>query len=1195
MSVTMAKADGVTVFTLTSDPQSSCPPLCQILAGLCYSPVCCSVSQHLKRVQKSSQSVLGALHIMVGLLNIGLGAILCNWGIASSWEMESSQYPFWLGALFMFFGVVSILSEKFPSPCLVILSVILNLAGVGFAIAAIVLYSMNIAQMGLWWTCGTYDYYYSRGHTPSPYEDIVKEKCLEGKELSLMILRSINAVLIVLSVLELCVTISSAVLGIKALRSREKKENKFAGTGRMSVTMAKADGVTVLTLTSDPQSSCPPLCQILAGLCYCNECCSMSQHLKKSSQSVLWVILSVILNLAGVVYTTAGIVLNNLDLEEIEIIIDCGSDDYYYSQYNTPSPHEDIIKEKCLEGKELIQMIVTSICALLVVLTSLEICVQISSAVLGIKALCGKADRMSVTMAKADGVTVFTLTSDPQSSCPPLCQILAGLCYSPVCCSVSQHLKRVQKSSQSVLGFMFFGVVSILSEKFPSPCLVILSVILNLAGVGFAIAAIVLYIMNIAQMGFWWMCDSDDYYYSRHTTPSPHEDIMKEKCLEGKELVLMILRSINAVLIVLSVLELCVTISSAVLGIKALRSREKKENKALHIMVGLLNIGLGAILTSGDGVWWMRYIGFPFWLGALFMFFGVVSILSEKFPSPCLVILSVILNLAGVGFAIAAIVLYSISIALMWFWWMCESDDYYYSQHTTPSPHEDITKEKCLEGKELVLMLQRSIDAVLIVLSVLELCVTISSAVLGIKALRSREKKENKALHIMVGLLNIGLGATLTSGDGVWWIRSMGFPFWLGAVFMFFGVVSILSEKFPSPCLVILSVILNLAGFAFAITAIILYSISIGSIDFWWMCRSDDYYYPRYTTQSPHEDIMKEKCLEGKELILMLRRSVNAVLIVLSALEICVTISSAVLGIKALCSREKKENKSTDDPEHCKQLREDVTNNLMTIQIMIGLFNIGLGPGRTSTYPGDFTSLGAAYWLGGVFILTGIMSILAGQCPSCCLVGFTVFMNIAGAIFAITGIVLYAIDLGNASLLWMCERSSNNADYFANSCRTVALLAQNLLTSMDALLIVLAVLHLYVSIRLAILCIGALSSKMKNEELGFGVFVNMTASIVAILGIVLYAMDLQSSSYVYLCDNKSSSDNCIYVAYYLERLTTGMDITMIVLTGLQVLVNVTLTVLDIEALCGRMRDEAERDAEIHKPLLKEVLMTSPGA
>ncbi|XP_041797573.1 transmembrane protein 176B-like [Chelmon rostratus] len=214
MSVTMAKADGVTVLTLTSDPESACPPLCQILKGLCYSPTCCSVSQHLRRVQKTTQSLLGALHIIVGLLNIGLGAIL----------YDAEIYPFWLGGTFIFFGIVSILSEKCPSPCLVFLNVFLNLAGVGFAIAAIILYSINIALLSFWWMC---DNDYSSGYdTPSPQEDIVMEKCLEAKAMILMLQTGVIGVLIVLSVLELCVAISSAVLGIKALKSSEKRENK---------------------------------------------------------------------------------------------------------------------------------------------------------------------------------------------------------------------------------------------------------------------------------------------------------------------------------------------------------------------------------------------------------------------------------------------------------------------------------------------------------------------------------------------------------------------------------------------------------------------------------------------------------------------------------------------------------------------------------------------------------------------------------------------------------------------------------------------------------------------------------------------------------------------------------------------------------------------------------------------------------
>nr|XP_033497546.1 transmembrane protein 176B-like [Epinephelus lanceolatus]XP_033497547.1 transmembrane protein 176B-like [Epinephelus lanceolatus] len=232
MSITMAKADGVTVFTVTSDPQSVYPPLCQIIKGLCYNPECCSVSQRLRKVQRSSQSVLGALHIMVGLFNIGLGVILfCSHG-GASYQMFSTGFPFWIGALCMLFGIIGIVSEKYPSPCLVIINVILNLTGVAFAIASIVLYSNNITNIGMWWLreLNIYhmDYLFDAQITDlSPVERQMRKDCLEAKELALMLLRSINAVLIVLSALELCLVISSAVMGIKALSSSEKEEDKM--------------------------------------------------------------------------------------------------------------------------------------------------------------------------------------------------------------------------------------------------------------------------------------------------------------------------------------------------------------------------------------------------------------------------------------------------------------------------------------------------------------------------------------------------------------------------------------------------------------------------------------------------------------------------------------------------------------------------------------------------------------------------------------------------------------------------------------------------------------------------------------------------------------------------------------------------------------------------------------------------------
>lgn len=52
------------------------------------------------------------------------------------------------------------------------------------------------------------------------------------------------------------------------------------------------------------------------------------------------------------------------------------------------------------------------------------------------------------------------------------------------------------------------------------------------------------------------------------------------------------------------------------------------------------------------------------------------------------------------------------------------------------------------------------------------------------------------------------------------------------------------------------------------------------------------------------------------------------------------------------------------------------------------------------------------------------------------------FMNVSGAIFAITAVALYVVDLSTASLLWMCDQSWNDTDYYEDNCINVALYGQ---------------------------------------------------------------------------------------------------------------------------------------------------------
>ncbi|XP_008428941.1 transmembrane protein 176B [Poecilia reticulata] len=226
MSVTMARNDGVTVFTVQSDPQSRWPPVCQILKSLCYSPLCCSVSPYVRKTQGKSYSVLGAMQIMIGLLNLGLGGTL-RANPDTDWRLNESEFPYWLGALFITFGVMCILSEKFPSLCLVVLNVILNMAGVALAIAAIVLYSIYVSQLRFWWwSCSnSYKAYYNQTPPSQSDSEFFRQMCLEGHLLSQVLLIGLNVVLIVLSIMELCVVISAVVLGIKTLRNSAQEEN----------------------------------------------------------------------------------------------------------------------------------------------------------------------------------------------------------------------------------------------------------------------------------------------------------------------------------------------------------------------------------------------------------------------------------------------------------------------------------------------------------------------------------------------------------------------------------------------------------------------------------------------------------------------------------------------------------------------------------------------------------------------------------------------------------------------------------------------------------------------------------------------------------------------------------------------------------------------------------------------------------
>ncbi|KAG7251521.1 hypothetical protein CRUP_032686 [Coryphaenoides rupestris] len=362
-----------------------------------------------------------------------------------------SLYPFWMGALFIFFGILCILSERFPSPCLVVSSVCAHLAGVAFAIAAVVLYSINLAVMSFWWLCRDDNYYYSSWaptNTPRSPEDM--ERCLEGKRIIQMVLGGVNVLLIILSVLQLCVSISCVVLGIKAVKKSFKKTDQvwLGGGGGEPVqdlvapeqrvwvssgmpTMREVRGKVVVvqknsfTLgvplqveggggdghVSDIQEKDKSLAKILEkAVVLCGGDNIILSHSSGSGIGTFW----------GMFLTPKRVA------ERVNPWLN-----HFLGQYIPDNPRPCfVVIAMDFPGFNLIQTIIN----------------------------LNWGDIMSVAMTKSDGVTVLTLKSDPGSACPPLCQILQTLCYSPVCCSVSQKLRSVLGTSHSTLGTVQINV-----------------------------------------------------------------------------------------------------------------------------------------------------------------------------------------------------------------------------------------------------------------------------------------------------------------------------------------------------------------------------------------------------------------------------------------------------------------------------------------------------------------------------------------------------------------------------------------------------------------------------------------------------------------------------------------------------------------------------------------------------------------
>ncbi|XP_054847199.1 transmembrane protein 176A [Eublepharis macularius] len=126
------------------------------------------------RVQcTGEQKVLGAAQILLGLMCLGLGAVLCLF--YDYLRAIGSGAPFWMGSLFVVSGILSVLSERRGGGW-VFLATFFNLASV---VAGCVALSAGVADVDYppsYWMCDEDEYRAWEG-TQRPGDDWRLERC----------------------------------------------------------------------------------------------------------------------------------------------------------------------------------------------------------------------------------------------------------------------------------------------------------------------------------------------------------------------------------------------------------------------------------------------------------------------------------------------------------------------------------------------------------------------------------------------------------------------------------------------------------------------------------------------------------------------------------------------------------------------------------------------------------------------------------------------------------------------------------------------------------------------------------------------------------------------------------------------------------------------------------------------------------
>ncbi|XP_029431172.1 membrane-spanning 4-domains subfamily A member 4A-like isoform X2 [Rhinatrema bivittatum] len=210
MNPTVTGSSGVVVITQVIPPNGQ--QILQVGPNALQNALC-QVPEALKKFFKGEPKALGVTQILIGLIQIILAIILATAIPAVSVISVYIGVPFWGGLFFIISGSLSVSAQNKANMCLVKGSLGMNIISAIAAFIGIIIFALDISFNYFYGynSCSSYgndDHHHGMGY----YSD----NCLMFRGALLVVVQGIKVTLLLLMILEFCISISTSAFGCKA-------------------------------------------------------------------------------------------------------------------------------------------------------------------------------------------------------------------------------------------------------------------------------------------------------------------------------------------------------------------------------------------------------------------------------------------------------------------------------------------------------------------------------------------------------------------------------------------------------------------------------------------------------------------------------------------------------------------------------------------------------------------------------------------------------------------------------------------------------------------------------------------------------------------------------------------------------------------------------------------------------------------